>query len=84
MSDATSGRCRDCRWWDENAARRQAFGLCLMACSEGGVTDEPQTRMVALDPGDHWAWLETAPDFGCVAFEPLGHPSARVGEGALP
>lgn len=65
--------CRTCRWWKQAAyVDEPGWGACVLAGYCTG--DEPRHRKhgqlaIAQDFESYQAWLETAPDFGCVQWE---------------
>lgn len=67
------GRCKDCQWW---RCEDSEFGECELAQSCSGVPKYPHTKAAAHDVEGYHASLYTAPDFGCVQFEPRKQEAA--------
>jgi hypothetical protein len=83
-----SGRCRDCRWWeqDEISPDYQAaddialvqepasWGLCALTMSQRDMPVHDQSKAFAAqgdyESAERPAALVTAPEFGCVQFQP--------------
>lgn len=76
------GYCRDCKWWEQDSAILTAFewGSCAMTGQRFDIdydpapVDHPESKALA-DSGTRIdgvveVWLNTAPDFGCVQFQP--------------
>ncbi len=61
-------RCKNCTWWDYYDDVNWA--KCNLTETEDGRPLLPQTRAVAKDSEQYAAYLLTAPDFGCIQFEP--------------
>lgn len=61
-------RCRTCRWWEQ--------GLCALAeysFPKGRI--HPKSLARAMDAEGYQADLATAPEFGCVQWEPVTPPT---------
>ena len=57
------GSCKDCKWWESD--RHEWMG-CRPCMAESGAED----ARFFVGGGDNNDGLYTAPDFGCVHFEP--------------
>lgn len=55
-------------------AERAEFRPCDLTEYEGSSYDTP-SKALAVDAEDYYACLYTAPDFGCVQWEPKPPPS---------
>lgn len=70
--------CQDCKYWraligpEYYPEVHRTWGQCSLGASAGGLPAEVHTRAFASDSEEYAASLMTAPDFGCVQFEPLG------------
>lgn len=68
-----SNNCDNCRHWRQFAhGPERGRGLCNIITPKKGRLigpDEGPRAMACNDAGDHLAWLETAPDFGCSLWE---------------
>ncbi len=78
------GNCKDCKHWDQpGGAGHGGYQTCLLAATSDGclrhLCDPPgsaqlapvsMAKAYALDGSWYSADLITAPDFGCVQFEP--------------
>lgn len=70
-------RCRSCHWWTANRPPFDTgWGTCELLSADSLTAP---ANALGCDPGE--GYLVTRADFGCVAWEPLGHPAAMVGEG---
>lgn len=74
------GRCATCRHWQhddhETGYAGEPMGECLLARSSDGYRDNPAAPMYAKDSECYHAHLNTRPDFGCTAHEPIAPPIA--------
>ncbi len=77
MSAHVLHRCKHCTWWVPIAAPYYSDlpladrGMCLKTEVSGSRgPNDPASKAFAQDGSGYWAWLVTAPDFGCVQWEP--------------
>lgn len=74
--------CKNCKHWtidppssgtylDGSPMNQEpGWGCCEIGSSGNGEADTKETKAYALDYEQYGAKLRTAPDFGCVQFEP--------------
>lgn len=71
-----SGTCSDCRHADPDIKGRltceKTRTFNKFCFPDDGTTpsgNDPTSKAKACDAEDYCAWLEVAPDFGCIMFE---------------
>jgi hypothetical protein len=72
------GYCKDCKHWgsddpediDMHSTIPEGYRECERAKSGGGEPDDGDSTAVAFDGDGYHATLMTAPEHGCVMFEP--------------
>lgn len=76
------GYCRDCRWWGYDSDRDNGWRTCLLTETHDNEALGWQllkaVKALAMSCSKLCdtvaAELETAPDFGCVQFQPKERP----------
>ena len=72
-------QCKNCRWWDRDLRRMtptqkdtvpSSYGFCEITASGNDKPEYPETLAYGLDYEDYGGILVTAPNFGCVQYEP--------------
>lgn len=65
--------CKTCKHWSRERQNKKYpdSGTCDLADSEDGLPENGDSLAFAEDPDDYFAFLTTAPDFGCIQHELL-------------
>jgi hypothetical protein len=58
-------QCKDCKWWNRLATAHELRECLLIGGYPGSETSPYAQKVVLHDVG----WVDTAPDFGCIAGE---------------